>query len=168
MILGDYLAYIGAMQKSGVALRAVERAKAQQTQQTASRLNEMMASDDPEDMFQLGLIYARGIGVDADSAEATTWFGKAAEAGHPMAQYELARRYWRGDGIMQDKASSAVWAKKAAEGGVTDAAQIYGTMLLRGVGVPMDRDGAAKWLKIAAGKGNQRARQLLTEMGETQ
>lgn len=163
-ILDDYLVYIGAMRQSGVARRAVDRAKAQQATQTTNRLDEMMASGDPEDMFQLGLIYTRGIGVDADDTEATDWFAKAAEAGHAMAQFELARRYWRGDGVVQDKASSAVWAKKAAEGGVTDAAQIYGSMLLRGEGVSMDREAAAKWLKVAASKGNRRARALLNEL----
>ena len=38
--------------------------------------------------FNLGLMYARGLGVSEDDAEAVRWYRLAAEQGHASAQYK--------------------------------------------------------------------------------
>lgn len=165
VILDDYLVYIDALRKSGVAGSAVAKAKQQQARMTRQRLDELSASGAPEDQFQLGLIYARGIGVDANPAAARTWFEKAAEAGHGPAQYELSRIYWRGDGVAADKAIAAQWAKASAENGVPEAAYIYGVMLLNGDGVTRDRAKGATWMTKAADAGIDQAADVLKQLG---
>ena len=36
--------------------------------------------------FNVGVVYARGLGVAKDEAEAVKWYRKAADQGHPRAQ----------------------------------------------------------------------------------
>lgn len=164
-ILDDYLVYIDALRKSGIAGSAVAEAKKQQAQMTRARLAKLSESTDPEDQFQLGLIHARGIGVDANSAAARTWFEKAAEAGHGPAQYELSRMYWQGDGVAADKTIAAQWAKASAENGVPDAAYIYGVMLINGDGVARNRGEGESWIRKAADAGVDRAADVLKQLG---
>lgn len=164
-ILKDYLVYIDALRKSGVAGSAVSKAKQHQAMQTRRKLARLSQSTDPEDQFQLGLIYGRGIGVDANSGTARGWFEKAAEAGHGQAQYELSRMYWQGDGVAADKVLAAQWARAAAENGVPEAAYIFGAMLLNGDGVPRDRAEGARWMEKAAVGGIDKANDVLKQLG---
>ena len=45
--------------------------------------------------FNLGVMYARGQGVDRDDATAGMWLGKAAQQGDAGAQYHLGMRHHR-------------------------------------------------------------------------
>lgn len=164
-ILDDYLVYIDALRSSGVAVSAVAKAKQQQARQTRQRLARLSESTDPEDQFQLGLIYARGIGTDMNPGTARGWFEKAAEAGHGKAQYELSRIYWQGDGVPADKALSAQWAKSAANNGIAEAAYLYGAMLINGDGVARNPREGRKWLEKAADAGLSKARDALKKLG---
>ncbi len=164
-ILDDYLVYIDALRNSGVAGSAVAKAKQQQARQARQRLAQLSESTDPEDQFQLGLIYARGIGTDANPGAARGWFEKAAEAGHAKAQYELSRIYWQGDGVAADKAISAQWAKSAANNGIAEAAYLYGAMLINGDGVARNPREGRKWLEKAADAGLARAKDALNKLG---
>lgn len=44
-------------------------------------------------------MYSIGLGVPQDSKQAVTWFRKAAEQGHVLAQYELMYRTLSGKRI---------------------------------------------------------------------
>ena len=48
--------------------------------------------------FELGLMYANGVGVPQDDAEAVKWYRLAAEQGYASAQLELGRMYANGAG----------------------------------------------------------------------
>ncbi|MBO6520670.1 MAG: sel1 repeat family protein [Rhodospirillales bacterium] len=167
-ILKDYLVYIDALRKSGVAGSAVSKAKQAQAKVTRQKLAQLSQSTNPEDLFQLGLIYGRGIGVDANSSTARGWFEKAAEAGHGQAQYELSRMYFQGDGVAADKAIAAQWAKASAESGVPEAAYIFGAMLLNGDGVPRNPAEGTKWMEKAAADGIDKAADVLKQLGVSQ
>lgn len=164
-ILEDYLVYIDALRRSGVAGSAVAKAKQQQSKLARQRLARLAESTDPEDRFQLGLIYARGIGTEANPALARVLFEKAAETGHGPAQYELSRIYWQGDGVPADKVLSAQWAKSAAVNGVPEAAYLYGAMLINGDGVARNPGEGRKWLEQAADAGLKRAQDALRKLG---
>jgi TPR repeat protein len=43
--------------------------------------------------FNLGVMYAKGLGVSQDYKEAAKWFRKSAEQGHENAQYNLGLIY---------------------------------------------------------------------------
>ena len=163
-ILDDYLVYADALKNSGVATRAVARARAEQEKLTASRLQQMTTSSDPEVQFQLALIYARGLGVDSNPTNARIWFEKAAEANHPRAQYEMARIYWQGDGVPADKTLSAQWAKAAASNDVPQAAYLYGAMLVNGDGVARDVPEGRRWIEKAAAAGLDKAVEALKKL----
>jgi TPR repeat protein len=40
--------------------------------------------------YNLGLLYANGLGVAQDEKEAAVWYGLAAKQGHTQAQHDLA------------------------------------------------------------------------------
>lgn len=51
---------------------------------------------DAESQIQLGIMYARGIGLNCNTAAAHAWFQKAADQGHPTALYNLGLMYMEG------------------------------------------------------------------------
>ena len=65
--------------------------------------------------YNLGMMYARGDGVDEDLATAAEWFERAAEQGHPEAQARIGAMYVRGLGVEQDSATGVDWLQRAAE-----------------------------------------------------
>jgi len=62
-----------------------------------------------EGQYQLGLLYARGIGVKKDFATARIWLQKAAMQGHPKAQFHLGQMYLFGDGGQKDVIAATKW-----------------------------------------------------------
>ena len=64
--------------------------------------------------YNLGLMYAKGEGVDQNDAEALKWFRLAAEQGSAVAQYNLGIMYRDGRGIPQDYVQAYVWFSLAA------------------------------------------------------
>ena len=70
----------------------------------------------PGGAWRLCRIYARGLGVDEDHAEAKAWCREAAEAGHVWAQEELGRLYddW---GFPPDYAQALEWYGRASDQG---------------------------------------------------
>lgn len=75
----------------------------------------------PEAQFNVGLLYAKGLGVDADPAEAARWYALAAEQDFAQAQYNLARMYQTGKGVPRDLMLAYVWFKLAWENKYADA-----------------------------------------------
>lgn len=51
---------------------------------------------DAESQIQLGIMYARGIGLNCNTAAARAWFQKAADQGHPAALFNLGLMYTQG------------------------------------------------------------------------
>ena len=54
------------------------------------RVKEARFSRDPEEQFQVGLLFRDGRGVEQDFKEAKDWFRRAAFKEHPAAQFNLA------------------------------------------------------------------------------
>lgn len=65
--------------------------------------------------FQVGVIYERGIGRDANQTQAAQWFEKSAEQGHVDAQYNIAIMYAAGRGVDTDEGKAMMWLAKAAK-----------------------------------------------------
>ena len=83
----------------------------------------------PHAQYNLGLMYAKGIGVKPDLTKAAEWYQKAAEQGVVPAQYNLALLYSNGDGVAKDSALALKWFQKAAERGDAQAATGLAAML---------------------------------------
>ena len=100
--------------------------------------------------YNLGVFYAKGLGVAQDDAEAVKLFRKAAEQGHAEAQFFLGVMYRHGRGVSQDYAEAVKWWRKAAEQGGTEAQYNLGSMYYDGQGVTQDYVQTHMWLNVAA------------------
>jgi clan AA aspartic protease (TIGR02281 family) len=70
---------------------------------------------DPEAQYQLGMIYLRGVGTDADPKFAVEWFRMAATQGHLAAQLALSDCYTYGWGVEVDEEKAEYWRNKSIE-----------------------------------------------------
>jgi uncharacterized protein len=67
--------------------------------------------------YEVGLMYANGVGVDKDIEQAILWIRQSAEKGLATAQYLLATRYANGIGVPRDGPQALMWYLKAAQQG---------------------------------------------------
>ena len=104
--------------------------------------------------FNLGLLYAKGLGVPQDYAKAMRWYRLAAEQGYADVQNNFGVMYENSEGVPQDYAEALRWYRKAAEQGDAIAQFDLALMYVRGRGVPQDDAEAVKWLRRAAEQGD--------------
>ncbi len=104
-------------------------------------------------LFNLGLHYEQGKGVDKNMTEAVKWYRKAAEQGYVKAQYNLAVCYYNGAGVTKDMAKAVEWYQKAAEQGFAEAQYRLGVCYANGYGVAKDMVKAVEWYQKAAEQG---------------
>lgn len=71
----------------------------------------------PDAQYEVGLMYANGIGVTQDIKQAIHWIRLSAERGHVPAQYLLATRFASGVAIERDEHQAFVWFLRAATQG---------------------------------------------------
>ncbi len=64
--------------------------------------------------YNLGVLYAIGLGVPQDQAEAVKWFRRAADRGLPAAQMRLGAAYRDGKGVPADLKTAYFWFTLAA------------------------------------------------------
>ena len=95
-------------------------------------------------MNALGIAYMKGIGVDADSTQATLWFERAGEAGYHDAYHNLGMMYKDGQcGLRQDFAKAARYFDAGARAGSVMCYYDMGYMLYKGLGCHQDYAKAA-------------------------
>lgn len=124
------------------------------------RLSEL---GDVRAMTTLGLMYARGIGVPKNMAEAMNKWRFAASQRTPDsgAEYNLGVAYLRGDGIPADEAQALHWLRRAASRGHVLAQADLGVMYMEGTGTAKDEVQGAAWLIVAAERGDAAAQERL-------
>jgi hypothetical protein len=103
--------------------------------------------------YNVGLMYAEGLGTKQIPAEAARWYRMAAEQGHADAQFELSEILYWGDGVPVDLEEAAHWTRLAAEQGHAEAQFGLGNMYYSGEGLPVDLDESAHWTLLAAQQG---------------
>lgn len=111
------------------------------------------AQGNPAALFEVGLRYAEGRGVNRDPAEAARWYERAAERGLAVAQYRLATLFEGGQGVAEDRTAARDWYQLAAEQGNIQAMHNLGVMLSQGVNGSPDFVGAIDWFTAAAEHG---------------
>src|SRR5712691_10828758 len=100
--------------------------------------------------YNLGVMYAKGLGVPQDYVQAIQWFRRAAEQGNANAQYNLGLMYANGQGVPQDYTQAVQWYRRAAEQGRAEAQNDLGVMYAKGQCVPQDYAQAYGWFNLAA------------------
>jgi uncharacterized protein len=141
---------------------------------TALRLLSPLAEKgDARAQFDIGFMHAYGWGVQRNSADAVTWYRKAADQGLPVAQHFLGMAYVNGEGVRPDDAEAARWFARAAGQGFAQAQFMLGLMTLDGRGVARDPVQGYAWL-VMGGRGGVRSAarsiqsQVLTEAQRAQ
>ncbi len=81
----------------------------------AGLLYPLAERGDARAQYNLGLLYASGLGVTHDYQAALKWHRMAAKQGHAGAQSELAQMYSKGQGVSQDYIHAHMWYSIAAE-----------------------------------------------------
>ena len=106
---------------------------------------------DADAQYNLGTMYAEGIGVEEDDKAAVGWYLKAAELNHPRAQYEVGLEYGVGHEVEEDNKEEVKWYCKAAEQNVPQAQFSLGSAYFFGDGVEKDVVRGYAWQTIAVG-----------------
>lgn len=117
-------------------------------------------------MYQLGMFYKQGQGVEKSIPEAQKWFTKASDLGHAESQFKLGDMYFGGEiKSEQSDAEALKWWRKAAAQGHAEALFNVGECYLNGDGVKVSKAEAIKWLRKAAAKGHEDAIEELKGLG---
>jgi TPR repeat protein len=115
-------------------------------------------------MTSIGVLYARGWGVQKDDAKAREWYEKAAAKNETIAMFNLGGFYESGRGIPQDYDKAREWYEKAAANGDTDSMVNVGLLYAKGLGVPHDPEKAREWYEKGAALGSERAKLRLRKL----
>jgi TPR repeat protein len=90
--------------------------------QTFTRRLKEARIGDPAAQYDVALMYANGVGVGKDVAQAFAWTKASAEKGHTVAQYLLGSAYSNGLGTPKDVQKALLWFVKSYEHGNEKAA----------------------------------------------
>lgn len=119
---------------------------------------------DAEAQSAVAFMYAKGLGIEKNEAEAVIWYRAAAEQGHIAAQFNLGVMYAKGRGVSQDFGEALKWYQKAAERGDATAQATLASMYIKGVGSEKEPEAAYRWSLQAAKQGHLNSMFNLGEM----
>ncbi|MBL8199761.1 MAG: sel1 repeat family protein [Chromatiales bacterium] len=121
---------------------------------------------DGEAACELGDIYREGTGgVRYSPKAAFRWYARSALTGHPRGQNNVGACYEHGIGCGQSYAKAVSWYRKAAAQKLAYASSNLGYCYLYGHGVPADRAAAFAWFEKALEQGDERAAEMVKELG---
>ena len=115
-------------------------------------------------MYNLGLVYSKGSGVNQSDDEAMTWFMLAAEKEYLDAYIALGKMYSDGAAFQPELSVAFDWYSKAAMKGHAEAQYIVADMYRKGTGVNKDLSKAVEWYKKAIEQKHDGAKAKLEEM----
>jgi TPR repeat protein len=120
-----------------------------------NKLVPLAEKGDPRAMNNLGLLWARGVGVPApDFQEALRWWKGAAKRGYPLAMNNIGLLYANGQGVKQDYKEAFKWWEMSSEQGNAWAMNSIGDLYENGQGVERSYAEAMDWYQRAAEAGD--------------
>ena len=138
---------------------------------SAEGLEKLAKEGDVDARAKLGILCARGIGVEKDAERAAKLFTQAAEAGVVKAQVDLAGAYLLGNGVGRNATTAGEWFAKAAEAGHGQAQVQLGMLCIQGTGREQDIAQGMEWLDKATVHRNpefsKQAKSLLNRLRES-
>lgn len=117
--------------------------------------------DNDKAQYNLGLLYAKGLGVEKNLKTAFIWYKRAAANGNTDAMYNLGLMYDKGRVIYRSTKDATKWWEKAAELGNAAAQFNIGVEYAYGRNLGKNVDKAIMWWKKSAQQGNKNARAAL-------
>ncbi|CAF3357993.1 unnamed protein product, partial [Rotaria sp. Silwood2] len=148
----------------------------QDYEQSAIYFAEAAGQDNAEGMYNLAMLYDRGLGVKKDHRLATHLYEQAAlqptqvpktnrqNIGVAESQHALGLRYYNGVDVAKNYATAAYWYKRAADNGCEQAANNLGIMYLEGTGIKQNSVKAEQWFQFSAKKGDPNATCTLAQL----
>jgi TPR repeat protein len=121
--------------------------------QHRERLLAHPESGTPEDKYNIGMRFERGLAVPQNYREATRWYRLSAMHAYPDAQYKLCEMSEQGRGLPQDYQEALRWCGLAADQGHGLAMFMLGRLYHTGHGVPRDVVRAHMWYNLASAYG---------------
>lgn len=104
----------------------------------------------PRAMYNLSVMYAKGIGVQRDDRTSFYWSSEAAKRGYAPAAYSLGVFFDEGrGGVQKNPAEAFRWFLAAANAGYPDAMFNVGQMYGTGEGTAINYVEAYAWTKLA-------------------
>lgn len=147
---------LGIFSEMGIGMKQPEPIEALDWYKKATEQGSLDAATN------IALMYADGIGIPKDQAQALIWFRRAAQGGDATAQYNLALRFRRGDTLPQDTKESLRWLIAAADQDVVPAMLDLGFFYLHpSDGTPANAARAIHYYERAAERGSSPAQALL-------
>ena len=106
------------------------------------------ARGDKAAQYNLGVRYARGLGVRQDFAIAVRWYTQAATQGMAYAQSNLGAAYALGQGVPKNYVTAHMWWNLAAAQGDTSASKnrAYFSTRMSSAQITKGYDLAREWL----------------------
>ena len=126
----------------------------------------MENENNPDAIFNIGLLYMKGLGVEQDYVKAKTIFKKAAHYGSVDAAYNLGVIYKKGLTGHPSTKDAIYWWKQAADYGHADSQFNYGVILAYGKGIKKDEKAAIELWLMAAEQGHEGAIQAIAQSYE--
>ena len=162
VVLGLMMAVAGAAGTAGTAdfQKGLDAYEAGDYATTLREWRPLAEQGDATTQYNLGLMYANGLGVAQDDREAVKWHRLAAEKGLAAAQVSLGVMYDDGRGVPQDHREAVKWYRMAAEKGLARAQYNLGVKYWNGEGVPESDYEAYIWSSLAVAGGSEKAKKL--------
>ena len=113
--------------------------------------------------FNLGLMYANGIGIAQGWDASVRWLSPAAEQGHARSQYALAMCHENGWAVQVDATEALRWYGRAAAQGLLSAQAALGRHHAAGFGGAQDRVAAHMWLSLTLAEASAQTRDGIAE-----
>lgn len=104
--------------------------------------------------MNLGVCYAKGLGVNVDQERALELFKSSAEDGYTDAQYQLGCFYMRVPRSLESRKLAGIWFGKAGAQGHPMACRRMGHLALHGAGNLLPYKEAVDWIKRGAERGD--------------
>ena len=123
------------------------------TKEEFEQLKQWAEAGEAEAMFNLGVCYAKGLGVVQNDEQAVHWYQKAANLGIAGAMHNLGKYYATGLGVVQDHTKAVYWYQKASDLGNAQAMIDLGNCYRTGLGVEQNDEQAVHWYQKAADLG---------------
>ncbi len=112
-------------------------------------------------MYNLGIAYERGEGVEKNPSEAFRWFSNAADKGDRDGLFKTGEAYHHGRGVGKNINTAFDWYRKAAAKDHVAAMHSIALMYADGSGVSRDYKQALRWSRKAADAGHASSMNLL-------
>jgi TPR repeat protein len=103
--------------------------------------------------FDVGRLYADGLGVPVDFVEAMKWLRLASLQGNVAAQTAIGHFYEDGHGVPVDYAEAMRWFRLGARINFPAAQNSIGFLYEKGLGVSSDLAESMRWYRLAADQG---------------